>query len=80
MPLAEHQYGELIPEVPASETEDGMAAHYKCSVCNKLFNTDKEEVSEEQLKITANHPGSGENSEEPNKGSSSTQPDGQYCL
>ncbi len=38
-PLAEHSFGTLIPEVPANHTAqtDGTAAHYTCSVCNKLF-------------------------------------------
>ena len=35
----EHDYGELI-----SATENEMA-HYTCSICNKNFNEDKEEIS-----------------------------------
>ncbi len=34
---AHHEYGELIPELPATCTTDGVAAHYECSVCHKLF-------------------------------------------
>ena len=33
----DHEYGELIEEVPATCTEEGTKAHYKCSVCEKLF-------------------------------------------
>lgn len=41
-----HTYGELIKEVPATCTEDGIKAHYKCSVCKKLFVKDGENYSE----------------------------------
>lgn len=57
--LADHTYGNLIAEVPAVHTKDelknGTAAHYKCSVCNKLFNKDKKEVKAEDLVIKAEH-------------------------
>ncbi len=50
-----HDYGELIDEVPATCTDEGTAAHYKCSVCNKLFKNDddKTETDASGLVITA---------------------------
>ncbi|MCR4846260.1 MAG: M6 family metalloprotease domain-containing protein, partial [Eubacterium sp.] len=56
IPAAGHEYGELIAEVPATCTDDGMKAHYECSVCHKLFvkNGDEyEEKTAEELKIAA---------------------------
>ena len=46
-PATGHAYGDLIPEVPATCVKDGMKAHYKCSSCGKLFDTDKHWVMEE---------------------------------
>lgn len=54
LPLAEHTYGELIEEVSATCTAVGTKAHYKCSVCHKLFvdgESGKVEVSAEELVI-----------------------------
>ena len=57
--VADHNYGTLIERVEPTHTNDtlvdGVEAHYQCSVCNKLFNEDKEEVSEEDLIIKASH-------------------------
>ena len=57
LPLAAHKYGDLIAKVePQNDGEnaiDGMEAHYKCSVCGKLFNENKEEVTEADLIIKA---------------------------
>ena len=53
IPAAGHDYGELIEEIPADCEEAGMSAHYCCSVCEKCFDTDKNEVSEESLVIPA---------------------------
>ncbi len=50
---AEHQYGSLIPEVPAQYDKEGKKAHYECSICHKLFDENKVEVREEQLVIPA---------------------------
>ena len=50
---AEHQYGDLIPEVPAECGTAGKKAYYECSVCHKLFDETKTEVSAEQLVIPA---------------------------
>ncbi len=50
-----HDYGELIDEVPATCTDEGTAAHYKCSACEKLFKNDddKTETDASGLVITA---------------------------
>mgnify|MGYP005777935871 CR=1 FL=1 len=57
LPLADHSYGDLIARVEPTHTSttltDGMEAHYKCSVCGKLFNENKEEVTKEDLVIKA---------------------------
>ena len=56
LPLDEHTYGELIEEVSATCTAVGTKAHYKCSVCHKLFvdgESGKVEVSAEELVIPA---------------------------
>ena len=50
---AEHEYGDLIPEVPAKCGTAGKKAYYECSVCHKLFDETKTEVSAEQLVIPA---------------------------
>lgn len=51
LPLAEHEYGTLIEKVEpihtAEELKDGKEAYYQCSVCGKLFNEEKQEVTEE---------------------------------
>ena len=55
--LADHNYGNLIEKVEPIHTDttlaDGMEAHYECSVCGKLFNENKEEVTEKDLIIEA---------------------------
>ena len=48
-----HTYGELVAEVPATCEATGKAAYYKCSVCDKLFDKDKKETTEEALVIKA---------------------------
>ena len=53
-----HKYGDLIAEVPASCEADGMAAHYECSECHKLFVKDGDEYVEKtaaELKIAGGH-------------------------
>ena len=52
---SEHEYGDLIPETPASCETDGQKAHYQCSVCNKYFDKNKEEVSLSALVLAAGH-------------------------
>ncbi len=55
VPIADHAYGDLIGEVSATCTADGVAAHYECSVCHRIFNTDKQQVTQESLSIPAGH-------------------------
>ena len=47
----EHTYGTLIPEVSATCVATGMKAHYKCSVCEKLFDESKAEKTKAELEI-----------------------------
>ena len=45
VPEHTHEYGELIPAVPATCEEDGMIAHYHCESCDKYFDENKNEVT-----------------------------------
>ena len=45
-----HTFGTLIEEQPATCIAGGMKAHYKCTVCGKYFDADKNETTEEALK------------------------------
>lgn len=49
--FAEHTYGELIPEVPATADKTGTKKHFECSVCGKLFDENKNEVTVADLVI-----------------------------
>lgn len=42
-----------VAEAPATCTEEGMAAHYECSACDKLFDENKTETTAEALAIAA---------------------------
>lgn len=56
LPLADHDYGNEIPEVSATCTENGTKAHFECSACGKIFVLDGEryvETSAEDLVISA---------------------------
>ena len=53
IPAKGHNYGDLIPEVPATCEENGVIAYYKCADCQKLFNSAKAEISEADLVIIA---------------------------
>ena len=46
-----HDYGKLIPEVPATKENNGTKKHYVCSVCGKLFDENKNEVTAADLVI-----------------------------
>ena len=46
----DHTFGTLIEEQPATCIADGMKAHYKCTVCGKYFDENKNETTEEALK------------------------------
>ena len=43
--LADHEYGELIPEVSPTIFKEGVIAHYECAVCGDIFNESKEAVT-----------------------------------
>lgn len=45
-----HTFGTLIDETLATCIAGGMKAHYKCTVCGKYFDADKNETTEEALK------------------------------
>ena len=45
-----HDFEALIEETPATCIDGGMKAHYKCTVCGKYFDADKNETTEEALK------------------------------
>ena len=45
-----HTFGTLIDENPATCIAGGMKAHYKCTVCGKYFDENKNETTEEALK------------------------------
>ena len=45
-----HTFGALIDEAPATCIAGGMKAHYKCTVCGKYFDENKNETTEEALK------------------------------
>lgn len=54
LPIADHDYGTEIDEVPATHSDEGIKAHYKCSVCSKIFvrtGANMKEVTMEELKI-----------------------------
>ena len=50
--LGDHEYGELITEIPATNEEKGIKAHYKCKLCGELFDQNKNPVTEEALVIS----------------------------
>lgn len=41
---ASHRTGNWIPEVPATETKEGLAGHYTCQTCHKPLGADKKTV------------------------------------
>ena len=47
----QHNYGELIAEVPATCVDDGVAAHYYCSKCDTYFDVNKHETTLDALTI-----------------------------
>ena len=51
-----HKYGDLIPKTEPTCSENGVEAHYKCSVCNKVFKDDehKTETTLADLTIAIN--------------------------
>ena len=51
-----HNYGDLIPKTEPTCSATGLEAHYKCSVCNKVFKDDehKTETTLDDLTIAIN--------------------------
>ena len=51
-----HKYGDLISKIEPTCSETGTEAHYKCSVCNKVFKDDehKTETTLDDLTIAIN--------------------------
>jgi len=49
--FTEHTYGDLIPEVSATADKTGTKKHFECSVCGKLFDESKNEVTAAELVI-----------------------------
>ena len=47
----EHNYSDLMKEVPATCETDGTKAHYYCPDCGKYFDTEKQEIPKEKLTI-----------------------------
>lgn len=48
--FAPHAFGKWQDETPATCIAGGMKAHYKCTVCGKYFDADKNETTEAALK------------------------------
>ena len=46
LPAAGHNYGTLINATPAGCETTGTVAHYTCSVCEKHFDTEKQELTD----------------------------------
>lgn len=58
IPKLDHSYTDLIPRKEKTCTEDGMKAHYRCTVCSKYFvdkNGKKTATSAASLRIKAGH-------------------------
>ena len=51
-----HNYGDIIPKTEPTCSQKGVEAHYKCSVCNKVFKDDehKTETTLDELTIAIN--------------------------
>ena len=55
---AGHKYGEWIAEIAATCVKDGIKGHYTCSVCNKDFDADNNELTDLTITINSeNHVG-----------------------
>ena len=53
--FAEHTYGDLIPEVPATTTEFGVKEHKDCTVCGRHFDKDGNEITELKIAKIGTH-------------------------
>ena len=52
---APHDYGELIPEVPATTEDFGVKEHKDCKVCGKHFDKDGNEITELKIAKIGTH-------------------------
>lgn len=52
---APHDYGELIPEVPATTEDFGVKEHKDCSVCGKHFDKDGNEITDLRIAKIGTH-------------------------
>ena len=52
---APHDYGELIPEVPATTEDFGVKEHKDCKVCGKHFDKDGNEITELRIAKIGTH-------------------------
>ena len=55
IPALGHNYGELVTEKSATCTQDGVKAHYECSVCHKCFDADKNEMEGVAIKASGHN-------------------------
>ena len=53
--FAEHDFGTLIPEVPATTTEFGVKEHKDCTVCGRHFDKDGNEITELKIAKIGTH-------------------------
>ena len=53
--LGNHDYGAWIEETPATCTENGEKAHFHCSVCEKDFDADYQEIADLVIPATGEH-------------------------
>ncbi len=49
-----HDFGETIPEIAPTATEDGVKEHKDCSVCEKHFDADGNEITDLRIPATGN--------------------------
>lgn len=52
---APHDYGDLIPEVPATTEDFGVKEHKDCKVCGKHFDKDGNEITELRIAKIGTH-------------------------
>lgn len=55
LPYDEHTYGSWIPEQSATHNANGVKGHYHCSVCEKNFDSEMNELSSLVITKDANH-------------------------
>ena len=47
-----HKYGDIIPKTEPTCSQKGVEAHYKCSVCNKVFKDDEHKTETTLAELT----------------------------